>query len=393
MIGWLDCSSGVAGDMVLGALVDVGVPVDIMQAAVDAVAPEPVGLRIEETRRAGLRAIRVHVDGAESETTRTWADIRSLLATGRITDSVRERATATFERLATAEGRVHGISPAEVHFHEVGALDAIADIVGAAAGFDHLGLQELEVSPVALGSGTVRTAHGTLPVPPPAVVELLRGVPTFGGPADRELATPTGAAVLVTVATGWGAQPPMTVRRQGAGAGGLDLPGRANIVRLLIGEPVGTRAGTHVLEANVDDMDPRLWPSILTRLLAAGASDAWLVPIVMKKGRPAFTLSVLVDDDVAAAVRRAVFSETSTIGLRETAVDKHALDRTEHTVDVHGHRVRVKAARLDGVVVNAQPEYEDVLAVATDLGLPVKAVMADAAAAARALARDTGSAP
>ena len=393
MIGWLDCSSGVAGDMVLGALVDAGVPVDVMQAAVDAIAPEPVGLRIEETRRAGLRAIRVHVDGAESETTRTWADIRALLDTGRITDSVRERATAIFERLATAEGRVHGISPAEVHFHEVGALDAIADIVGAAAGFDHLGLQELQVSPVALGSGTVRTAHGTLPVPPPAVVELLRGVPTFGGPTDRELATPTGAAVLVTVATGWGAQPPMTVRRQGAGAGGHDLPGRANIVRLLIGEPVGTRVGTHVLEANVDDMDPRLWPSILTRLLAAGASDAWLVPIVMKKGRPAFTLSVLVDDDVAATVRRAVFSETSTIGLRETAVDKHALDRTEHTVDVHGHRVRVKAARLDGVVVNAQPEYEDVLAVATDLGLPVKAVMADAAAAARALARDTGSAP
>jgi uncharacterized protein (TIGR00299 family) protein len=393
MIGWLDCTSGVAGDMVLGALVDAGVPVTVMQAAVDAVAPEPVRLRIEETRRAGLRAIRIHVDGAESETTRTWADIRALLDTGRITDSVRQRATATFERLATAEGSVHGIPAAEVHFHEVGALDAIADIVGAAAGFDHLGLQALEVSPVALGAGTVRTAHGTLPVPPPAVVELLRGVPTFGGPADRELATPTGAAVLVTVATGWGAQPPMTVRRQGAGAGGHDLPGRANIVRLLIGEPVGPRTSTRILEANVDDMDPRLWPSILTRLLAAGASDAWLVPIVMKKGRPAFTLSVLVDDDAAAAVRRAVFSETSTIGLRETVVDKHALDRTEHTVDVHGHRVRVKAARLDGVVVNAQPEYEDVLAVATDLGLPVKAVMADAAAAARALARDAGSAP
>jgi hypothetical protein len=164
-------------------------------------------------------------------------------------------------------------------------------------------------------------------------------------------------------------------------------------VRLLTGEPAETRAGTLVLEANIDDMDPRLWPSILTRLLAAGASDAWLVPIVMKKGRPAFTLSVLVDDDAAAAVRRAVFSETTTIGVRETVVDKRALDRTEHTVDVHGHQVRVKAARLDGVVVNAQPEYEDVVAVATDLGLPVKAVMADAAAAARALARDTGSAP
>jgi hypothetical protein len=393
MIGWLDCSSGVAGDMVLGALVDAGVPVDVMQAAVDAIAPEPVSLRIEETRRAGLRAIRVHVDGAESGTTRTWADIRALLDTGRIIDTVRERATATFERLAAAEGRVHGVTAAEVHFHEVGALDAIADIVGAAAGFDHLGLHELDVSPVALGSGTVRTAHGTLPVPPPAVVELLRGVPTFGGPADQELATPTGAAVLRTFATGWGSQPPMTVQRQGTGAGGHDLPGHANVVRLLVGEPAETRAGTLVLEANVDDMDPRLWPSILTRLLAAGASDAWLVPIVMKKGRPAFTLSVLVDDDAVASVRRAVFSETTTIGVRETAVDKRALDRTEHRVHVHGHQVRVKAARLDGVVVNAQPEYEDVVAVATALGLPVKAVMADAAAAARALARDSGSAP
>ena len=393
MIGWLDCSSGVAGDMVLGALVDAGVPVDVMQAAVDAVAPEPVSLRIEQTRRAGLRAIRVHVDGAESGTTRTWADIRALLDTARIIDTVRERATATFERLATAEGRVHGVPAAEVHFHEVGALDAIADIVGAAAGFDLLGLHELDVSPVALGSGTVRTAHGTLPVPPPAVVELLRGVPTFGGPADRELATPTGAAVLRTFATGWGSQPPMTVQRQGTGAGGHDLPGHANVVRLLVGEPTETRAGTLVLEANVDDMDPRLWPSILTRLLAAGASDAWLVPIVMKKGRPAFTLSVLVDDDAVASVRRAVFSETTTIGVRETAVDKRALDRTEHSVHVHGHEVRVKAARLDGVVVNAQPEYEDVVAVATALGLPVKAVMADAAAAARALARDSGPAP
>ncbi|HJU98206.1 MAG TPA: nickel insertion protein, partial [Jiangellaceae bacterium] len=168
MIGWLDCSSGVAGDMVLGALVDAGVPIEVMQGAVGAVAPEPVRLRVEETSRAGLRALRVHVDGTESATARTWADIRVLLDTGRISHPVRERATAVFERLATAEGRVHGVAPAEVHFHEVGALDAIADIVAAAAGLDLLGLEELKVSPVALGSGTVRTAHGILPVPPPA---------------------------------------------------------------------------------------------------------------------------------------------------------------------------------------------------------------------------------
>jgi pyridinium-3,5-bisthiocarboxylic acid mononucleotide nickel chelatase len=393
MIGWLDCSSGVAGDMVLGALVDAGVPIEVMQGAVDAVAPEPVRLRVEETSRAGLRALRVHVDGTESGTARTWADIRVLLEAGGISQPVRERAMAVFERLATAEGRVHGVAPAEVHFHEVGSLDAIADVVAAAAGFDLLGLDELEVSPVALGSGTVRTAHGTLPVPPPAVVELLRGAPTFGGRAGQELATPTGAALVTAFATGWGEQPPMTVQRQGTGAGGYDLPGRANVVRLLIGEPAKTRARTLVLEANVDDMDPRLWPSILALLLAAGASDAWLVPIVMKKGRPAFTLCVLVDHDAAASVRRVVFTETTTIGLRETAVDKRALDRTEHVVDVDGNRVRVKAARLDGVVVNAQPEYEDVVAVARRLGRPVKAVMADAAAAARALSLDSGSAP
>ncbi|MGH8825325.1 MAG: nickel pincer cofactor biosynthesis protein LarC [Jiangellaceae bacterium] len=393
MIGWLDCSSGVAGDMVLGALIDAGIPLEVMQGAVDAVAPEPVHLRVEETSRAGLRAVRVHVDGTGSETARTWADIRALLDAGPITGPVREKAVAIFERLATAEARVHGVSPADVHFHEVGALDAIADIVGAAAGFAALGLEELDVSPVALGSGTVHTAHGTLPVPPPAVVELLSGAPTFGGTADRELATPTGAALVATFATGWGPQPAMIVHRHGTGAGGHDLPGHANVVRLLIGEPAATRARTLVLEANVDDMDPRLWPPILARLLAAGAADAWLVPIVMKKGRPAFTLSVLVDDDAADAVRRAVFTETTTIGLRETAVDKRALDRAEHAVDVHGHRVRVKTARLNGVVVNAQPEYDDVVAVATHLGQPVKAVMADAALAARALVRDAGSAP
>ncbi|HEU0213342.1 MAG TPA: nickel pincer cofactor biosynthesis protein LarC [Jiangellaceae bacterium] len=393
MIGWLDCSSGVAGDMVLGALVDAGVPIEVMQGAVGAVAPEPVRLRVEETSRAGLRALRVHVDGTESATARTWADIRVLLDTARISHPVRESATAVFERLAIAEGRVHGVAPAEVHFHEVGALDAIADIVAAAAGFALLGLEELEVSPVALGSGTVRTAHGTLPVPPPAVVELLRGAPTFGGGAGHELATPTGAALVTTFATGWGGQPPMTVQRQGTGAGGYDRPGRANVVRLLIGKPAENRTATLVLEANVDDMDPRLWPSILARLLAAGASDAWLVPIVMKKGRPAFTLGVLVDDDAAAPVRRVVFTETTTIGLRETSVDKRALDRTEHLVDVDGNQVRVKAARLDGVVVNVQPEYEDVVAVATRLGRPVKAVMADAAAAARTLSLDSGSAP
>jgi hypothetical protein len=370
--------------MLLAALVDAGVPVAAMQQAIDLVAPEQVHLRVDDVRRAGLRAARVSVDTADSKTRRTWAQIQELLDGSQLASDVSQRARAVFERIADAEGRVHGIEPDDVHFHEVGALDAIADIVGVVAGFDALGLTELTVSPVALGSGAVATEHGLLPVPPPAVVELLIGAPTHGGAADVELTTPTGAALLTTFATGWGSQPPMTVHRQGVGAGRRDIPARANVVRLLVGEPQAADSSTLLLEANVDDMDPRLWPPVLVRLIEAGASDAWLTPIVMKKGRLAHTLSVLVDGSAAAGVRQAVFTETTTIGLRETVVNKHALDRVERSVEVDGRRVRVKTSTLDGVLVNAQPEYDDVVAAATAAGRPVKAVLAEATAAARA---------
>ena len=384
MIGWLDCSSGASGDMLLAALVDAGVPVGAMQQAIDVIAPERVQLRVEEVRRTGLRATRVHVDTERSVTRRTWVQIRELFGDTRLAADVNMRAQEVFQRLAEAEARVHGIRANDVHFHEVGALDAIADVVGVAAGFDALGLAELQVSPVALGSGTVATEHGLLPVPPPAVVELLSGAPTYGGDVGVELTTPTGAALLSVFATGWGPQPPMAVARQGVGAGGRDLPDRPNVVRLIVGEPQVGDSATLLLEANVDDMDPRLWPPVLSRLLDAGASDVWLAPIMMKKGRLAHTLSVLVDGSAAAAVRQAVFTETTTIGLRETAVRKHALDRAERSIEIDGHRVRVKTATLDGVVVNAQPEYDDVVAAAIAAGRPVKAVLADATAAARA---------
>ena len=384
MIGWLDCSSGVAGDMLLAALVDAGVPLDTMQHAVDAIAPEPVSLRVEEVRRAALRATKVKVDAVESTTPRTWAQIRDLLDDNLLSADVATRARGAFERLATAEARVHGGRPEDVHFHEVGALDAIADVVGTAAGFAALNLAELHVSPVALGSGTVSTAHGRLPVPAPAVVELLTGVPSYGGGAEIELTTPTGAALVTEFATDWGVQPAMAIRRQGVGAGGRDLADQPNVLRPMVGEELHPQPATLLLETNVDDMDPRLSAPVLTRLLEAGASDAWLTPIVMKKGRLAHTLSVLVDAPALAAVRHAVFVETTTIGLRETVVDKRALDRTERSVEVDGHRVRIKTATLDGLLVNGQPEYDDVVAAARAAGRPVKAVLAEAAAAARA---------
>jgi len=386
MIGWLDCSSGASGDMLLGALVGAGVPLDTIDAAVQAIAPEPIRLRTETVSRAGLAATRVWVEAEESETHRGLGDIRALLESAPLDNRVRARADDVFVRLAAAEAAVHGTTVDEVHFHEVGALDAIADIVGACAGLVHLGIDTLTSSTIAVGGGSARAAHGRLPVPPPAVAELLRDVPSIGGPADRELCTPTGAALVTTWANGYGPQPPMRVHAIGVGAGGQDLQGHPNVLRLFVGEAVDTN-GRHtqlLLETNVDDLDPRLWPAVLDRILAAGAADAWLTPILMKKGRPAHTLSVLTDAACRADVLAVVFAETTTIGLRERSVGKVALEREIRTVDVGGQSIRVKLARHEGVIVNAQPEYEDVVAAATASGRPVKAVLADAVAAIRA---------
>ncbi len=386
---WVDASSGASGDMLLGALVGAGVPLEVLQHALDAVSPEPVALRVEAVTRNGFAATRVHVEVADSVQHRTWRDIRTLLLESPLADGVRDLALRAFERLAVAEGAVHGHDPLEVHFHEVGALDAIADVVAVCAGIVHLGASEVVVSPVAVGSGSVKGAHGTLPVPPPAVAALLTGVPSYAGPEGApamELCTPTGAALLTTLATSYGPQPPMTTRTVGVGAGGRDPEGHANVLRLLVGSPIGSGPegvdDLLVLESNVDDLDPRLWPAVITAVLAAGALDAWLTPILMKKGRPAHTFRALVTPDLAAEVRATVFRETSTIGIREYPVARHALPRESTTVTVGGLEISVKLARLDGVVITAQPEYDDVARAAAALGRPAREVLADAAAAA-----------
>ena len=384
MIAWVDASAGASGDMLLGALLGAGVPLDVVATAVAAVAPERVALSTESVTRNGFAATRCHVEVADSSTHRAWSDIAGLLGEADLPDPVRARAHATFERLAVAEAAVHGTEPADVHFHEVGALDAIADVVGVCAGIEHLALDALVVSPVAVGSGTVRGSHGEMPVPPPAVVELLRGAPSYAGPGAGvgELCTPTGAALLAVNATAYGAQPPMTVASVGVGAGARDPATHANVLRLLVGAGSTTREAL-LLEANVDDLDPRLWPNVIAALLAAGASDAWLTPILMKKGRPAHTLTALASVEAADAVRVEIFRQTSTIGLRETSVGKTALEREMRTVLVDGQEVHVKIALRNDRVVNVQPEYEDVARAAASTGRPVKDVLADADAAAR----------
>jgi len=389
---WFQCLAGASGDMMLGALVDAGAPLETVQQAVDALGVEPVLLSTEQVTRHGLAALRVNVKVARSTVTRTWGNIRGRLEDADLPDPVRSRALDVFARLARAEAVAHRTTPEAVHFHEVGALDALADVVGACAALEALGVDGATASAVAVGSGMARGEHGLLPVPSPAVVSLLTeaGAPMYSGDAPYEMCTPTGAALLVSTCRSWGNLPLMRVTGSGLGAGTRDLDELPNVLRVVIGEPValdagpGNREPALLLEANVDDLDPRLWPPVLTRLLDAGASDAWLTPIMMKKGRPAHTLSVLLPAKVAAAVRRVIFTETSTVGLREQEVGKRALARETRTVTVDGIPIRVKTALLEGAVVNAQPEYEDVAAAAEQLGRPVKAVLAAANAAAHA---------
>lgn len=429
---WLQCQAGASGDMLLGAFLDAGAPLDVVRSAVGALAVEPIEIRTRRATRHGIAATKADVHAPQTSAPRTWPDVRALLEAAQLPGPVRERALDVFARLARAEARAHDTSPERVHFHEVGALDALADIVGTCAALHALGVTEVTCSPVALGTGTAHAEHGTLPVPGPAVLELLReaGAPVYTTELPYELCTPTGAALLAACVTRWGGMPPMRVHASGAGAGARDLPGLPNVARAVLGEPVAgavaqagadpaardpgvvsSAAGEHVaaehvaaeqtdgdageaaggslwlLETNVDDLDPRVWPAAIDRLLAAGAVDAWLTPILMKKGRPAHTLSVLATAADVARVRSRVFRETSTLGLRERQVRRTVLDRTEDSVDVDGHTIRVKLAYFEDELLNSQPEYDDVVAAAGASGRPVRDVLAEAAEAARARRR------
>ena len=380
---WIDASAGIAGDMLLGALVDLGVPVATLQQAVDAVLPG-VSLAASEVRRAGLRAMHVEVAAPDDATSRTWADVRTLVSDAVLDPPVRDLALAVFERLAGAEARVHGVPPEQVHFHEVGAHDAIADVVGTCTGIAALGVRVV-LSPVALGSGSVRTAHGVLPVPAPAVLELVRGWDVAASAPDAgELATPTGVALATTLASASGAMPSMTVGTVGVGAGTRDVPGRPNVVRLVVGEAGDAEPAEDavVLETNVDDLDPRVWPDVLGRLLGEGALDAWLTPILMKKGRPGHTLHVLALPEDEPALTELVLTHTSTLGVRRTAVTRSVLERGWASVDVLGGSVRIKVGSRDGRILHATAEYEDAAELARAAGVPVVQVLTLAAAAA-----------
>lgn len=396
---WVDAGNGAAGDMLLAALVDAGADLATVRAGLRGLRTEGVDVTISPVRRHGLRAAHAAVHAPPSTVTRRLADITALVTEAELPGEVRDFAAEVFERLARAEARVHGVDASEVTFHEVGALDSIADVVGCALALhtlDLLGSPTRVVSPVAVGSGSAQTAHGILPVPPPATLELLTeaAAPLRAHSAPMELCTPTGAALLTTLATSWGPPPDCVPLAVGVGAGRADPPGHPNVLRVVVGEsaaaPAWAVADMCRIDATIDDLDPRLWPDVLEALRGAGATDAWCTPALMRKGRPGQVLSALAEADRLDLICRAMFEHTTTLGVRISPVQRRSLPRDEVNVSVGREVIRVKRGHLGDRIVNVQPEYEEVRAAAARTGRPIADLLAEARAAAQA---QSGPAP
>ncbi len=381
---YLDASSGLSGDMCLGAFLDLGVSPAAFKAAINRLGL-PVRVKVREVERSHLRALKVDVDiqGRGSQA-RRFKDIAGLIKKADLPSPVKERGLAVFQTLFEAEAKVHGEAFDEVHLHEAGADDALVDILGTCWLADRLEIGEIFCSPLNLGSGSVRTSHGVLPVPPPAVAEILRGVPVYSAHAAYELVTPTGAALIKTLAGKFVHFPELTYDRIGCGAGGRDLDTLPNVLRAFYGElrRFAPEKRILVLEATIDDANPQILASFMDRALEKGALDVYLTPIVMKKSRLATKLTLLSEESTLEPLISAVFAETPTIGLRYFPVERRTLARRMETVRVEGRPVRIKTALLNGRAVNAQPEFEDCLALAREKNIPLKDVLRRAAQAA-----------
>lgn len=374
--------------MILGALVDAGLPIEDLRRALGTLAVDREALWTERVTRAGVSATKLHVRAECASTDqhghahahRTLRDIERLIDGSALSAAGKERATALFARLAEAEAGVHGTSPDKVHLHEVGALDSIVDIVGTVYGFEALGIEEAVASPLNVGSGTIACAHGVFPVPGPATARLLEGAPIYAGPQGCELVTPTGALLVTGYARRFGPLPPMRLRRVGYGAGARDIAGTPNVIRVLIGEAdrAAPASSVVVIEAEIDDMNPQIFGVLMERLMAAGALDVFYTPIQMKKNRPGTLLSIVAPPEARAALTSLVFRETTTIGVRHTEMQRECLDRETVAVDTPLGRVRIKVARREGAVLNAAPEFDDCVRIGAETDTPVKDVQAAA---------------
>jgi uncharacterized protein (TIGR00299 family) protein len=375
-IAYLDCFSGVAGDMLLGALIDAGVPADALRAEIAKLNLDGVELKAERCVRKGITGTDVQVVTGHDHAHRHLSTIEKIIDGATLGQTVKERAKRIFRRLGEAEAAIHGIPIEKVHFHEVGAIDAIVDIVGACAGLEILGVERLYCSPLNLGSGTVKAAHGVMPVPAPATAALVNGLPTYSDGPAVELTTPTGAAVVSTLAEGFGPMPAMRISAVGYGAGDKEFPDRANMVRLVVGESSRAAEATEifVIEANVDDMSPEWAGYVRQQLLEQGALDVTLTPVFMKKDRPGYQIQVLAKPDERDRLGDLLLAETTTIGIRYYPAQRRVLERSWKTVSTVYGEVRIKVASEGGVIRNFAPEFEDCKKLAETKKIPLKMV-------------------
>jgi pyridinium-3,5-bisthiocarboxylic acid mononucleotide nickel chelatase len=383
-VAYVDPVGGVAGDMLLAALLDAGAPRQALDDAIAALGLAGIAIDVSQPMRGGLRSTHVAVR-TETGHGRTADEMRAIVSGSRLTEGVRAGALDALDRLIAAEATVHGIDPSEVVLHELGGDDTLVDICGAFALLDVLEIERIVCAPIPLGRGIGEMDHGVMPLPAPATMALLAGVPVVGVDTPGELATPTGAAIVVAAADAWGELPAMVLRTTGTGSGTREHRDRPNVVRVVIGDATSEPPGATsvvVLEANVDDLVPELVPDVIEACIAAGAIDAWTVPIQMKKARPGVMLSVLGRPEHERTLAEALLQHSSTLGVRVHRLERYELDRAIREVDLEGHTIRVKIGLLDGRVVNVAPEHDDCAAVAAATGRPVKQIWAEALAAA-----------
>jgi uncharacterized protein (TIGR00299 family) protein len=370
-----DIVSGIAGDMTLAALLHLGAPLDPIREAIDAMELGRIDLTASHVKPQGISAMTFSVDDDDQVRHRSWKDVKDLLAKPKLSARVYQRAFDIFSRLAAAEAKIHGVDLEQVHFHEVGAIDSIVDIVGSAIAVQHFEPEIITSSTPLLGRGVIQCQHGVIPVPAPATLELLTGIPTRGLDIEAELTTPTGAAILASVVDEYTSWPEMRVEKIGYGAGSRQIEGRPNILRVIVGESKASGVEDEMLvEANIDDMNPQHFDFLMNRLLEAGAHDVWLQPIVMKKSRPAITLSVLCNSDKLDLLERIIFTESTTIGLRRSPVARRKLSRRLETIETKYGSIQMKLSGDEGEIWTVSPEYRDCVERARQHKVPIKEV-------------------
>ena len=382
-LAYFDCFSGISGDMTLGALVDAGCDLALLRSGLQALQVPGWTLSSQRVWKNGVSATLVRVTTEDQTKHRSLSTILEIFDKSQLSDSVRNNAAAIFRRLGEAEASVHDVPIEKIHFHEVGAVDAIVDIVGACIGFESLGIQKFACSPLNVGGGTAKMVHGILPVPAPATAKLLQGKPTYSNGTHGELVTPTGAAI-VTALCGWfGPQPAMSVSAIGYGAGSTELEGQPNVVRIMIGEAAekvvpGLDEEISVIEANLDDMNPQIYGYFQEKALAAGALDVYSTPVQMKKNRPGILLTLLCKPQDTNALMSLVFAETTTFGARTYTAQRRTLPRESVNVRTQYGDVRIKLSRVNGRIQHVAPEFEDCRKLAVEKNVPLQRVISDA---------------